>query len=403
MEFYVGGFDSFGIDVYDGASADAKRIWYLHSHQDFANLFVAETSSSDVLFVNYTSSSSHIDTVWKVELAYYLCGGIINNKSIIGSPIFSANHTYASPVQCTWVIKKPAYATFGFLQFPKLRVPYCNTLTVRTANGELLSVHRKNESNFPSKFNYQGFTNKSAEEKEARQSIDSDKLILQSNSTLRSLREVGICNNSIQGIIFNGSYVNVTYFLDQPEPKLGFLGLFQFLQIPVAKKPEVKKPSSFFANFGSLILFVPVGIAVGIIICYCQMKKCFAKSDPTARNNTVLVYVRSPKPILRKFNEPAQKIRGFTSSESAITLVQPVFAVDQSLQVKSSDSSLSDIEAELSTIKCNRNNGQITMMNNEQQQKLGNIYEDSETALLNGDPLFDEEQSETRKVKFEIE
>ena len=243
------------------------------------------------MFINYTARGGPIDL--HMDLVYYLCGGKANSGTKIGSPIFDRKTPFEVPdvLECSWILEKPADISYGLLQFYSIRVPDCETLAVTTDNGRLITVYNADDfEKNKTLLDRQNETDEFAVERRkwqesysAPEGNFSEASESEVNSTSHAgfhyeppklMQEIQICNSSIQGVMFNGSNIILTFIMLYPEKKYGFTGMFQFLKLP---DPKLKSNSdnavrSWFINYGALV-FCSVGIVVGCIIMYIQARR----------------------------------------------------------------------------------------------------------------------------------
>ena len=295
--------NSVNIDIYDGRSAESNKLSYWHGLSDFyPHHFKALTSTSNVLFLNYTARGGPIDL--HMDLVYYLCGGTTDLGSEIGSPIFDRNTTFEVPelLECTWTLKKPPGVTFGLLRFYTINVPDCKTLSVTSENGQLLIFDTSDHNRFNYSTSEKPHDTDEFEKarKKLRETLNVNRLTddeLETNVTdhhvfyedYNTIQEVQICNNSVQGILFNASEIKLIFSMLYPEKKYMFRANFQSFYLPSSptRPPSYNSVRNWFINYGALV-FCSVGIVLGFIIMYSQARRWSKKGKQKSFVNSNL-------------------------------------------------------------------------------------------------------------------
>ena len=282
-DFFVN--KSFVIDVYDGPSADSPTLLYWHGRKTYAQQFSsAKTSTGSVIFVNYTAPGGSLHL--HVKLIYYLCGGQIKSDMYIRSPIFNTSNSFHVPfyLECTWSFEKPSDVLFGHLHFLSVRLPYCGALHVKSRRGILVTILRSNTSDIQyidsrgslfSKERNEILRPKNPSNAKSAFPILKKTVSLEtktSDQETSTVKEMSICNSSVNGIAFNGSSLNLTFNIIFPEEMFSVRARYSFLRPLKLTSQKNKSKSDWFKNYAAIIFFLPIGLVIGLLIICVQMQ-----------------------------------------------------------------------------------------------------------------------------------
>lgn len=384
------------MDVYDGPSADSKTLLYWHtfSNQQF---FTTKTSTGNVIFINYTAPGGPLQ--FKVKLLYYLCGGYITSDMFIRSPVFNATDSLEVPLflECKWVFEKPFNVPFGYVRFPNVRLPYCGALNVKSSQGILVTVYRSNLTGFVSSYINKSDSMFSQERDGSFEKFYSDtsSLLLPteppmpkstSKSNATTIQELSICNSSIDGIAFNGTSLEVTFGILYPERLFGFRASFSYFGPIKLKRKKPKGANHWFKNYAALVLFLPLGIVLGLFIICVQMRGwCFfSKTGLLIRKS-----LYKGKPPASQANLLNTNANGCTTSEEVAHCATATFE-EESLTMSTN---LQDINLDNFTC-CNPPEAHSDALLH------GNTKEDDDTESVLTQP---KEKRALKRVSFNIE
>jgi len=282
----------FKLDIYDGSQAKQSKQLFSWpgepEHGFYILLFgLQRTSTSSKIFLNYTKFAH--DGLLDVVIHYFICGGQLDTGMEFSSPLF-LNTSFPIPLlstQCKWEIIKPAEAIYISLEFDDVNLPSCDLLSLATTNGTLMAVEfdflddDQPENADRSSFILDSAIDQKASSPELASNQDQDQsssgrrsptdyYVTSPSEPIRKVAVTNICNNNTD---------NIVYSFTGPSATLQFVGnasasfsaMYKVVFPPYKKtKP---KTESWFYSYIQVLIYMPVGFAIGLGIICCQGRK----------------------------------------------------------------------------------------------------------------------------------